>query len=179
MGWSKQGNNLIIWGRATKDASLFETKNGRFVSNFPVKYSYRHDEDGNVLVDYMNVDVWGKLAKIVGDDTIGVAKGDMVLVAGQILRDNFYGKDEDKTVPKYKLNAELVFDMTSINQLMEMVMATEEEEPAEEEPPKPKPKIINAATQPEFEDNNEYDKFSGGDPVSFENWEEEPGQLPF
>lgn len=168
MGVLKTGKNMLIWGRATRDATLIETKNGKFVSNFAVKYDYRHSiDDGSILLDYMEVDVWGNLAKIVGDANIGVGKGDMVLVAGQLIQDTFYKKGEDRSQPKYKLNAELVLDQTSINQLMEMVVGmAPPEEPEPEPEPAPKKKPVAATVQPVFENvDDEYDPFSDDSPA--------------
>lgn len=183
MGYAKQGNNLVIWGRATRDATLIETKSGKWVSGFAVKYDYRHNTDGDTVIDYMEVSVWGNLAKTVGDANIGVGKGDMVLVAGQLIQDTFYKKGEDRSQPKYKLNAELVLDQTSINQLMEMVVGTAETEEPEPEPePAPKKKPITATDQPIFEDvDDEYDPFSDASPAEpfISKEDEEAYDLPY
>ena len=163
MGYFKQGNKMLIWGRSTRDATFRVTNSGKKVSGFAVKYDYRHDPDGQPINEYMEVSCWGKLAQWVGDESVGIGKGDMVIVAGDLMKDEFYKKDEDRSKVKYKLNADLVMDMTSFFQLMEMVMQMVNGDESEEEPeptPKPKPKPISATVQQEFEDVEEIDPFS-------------------
>lgn len=157
MGYFKQANKLMIWGRATRDATFKVTNSGKKVSGFSVKYDFRHDPDGQPINEYMEVSCWGKLAEWVGDEDIGVGKGDMVLVAGELMADKFYKKDEDRSKPKYKLNADLVLDMTSNFQMLEVLFRREHEPEPE---PEPKKKPISATVQQEFEDVEEFDLYS-------------------
>ena len=125
MGYVKQANRIQIWGKATRDAQLRTTKNGKHVVGFGVKYDRHSNEDGQTVNEYMEVSAWGDLAVWCGDEQIGIAKGDTVIVCGELIKDDFYRDGEDKSKPKYKVNADVVLDATSIFQLMKIVMSGE------------------------------------------------------
>ena len=150
MGYFKNGNKMLIWGTAARDASVKTTKSGKNVCGFAVKYDWHHDENGKPVTEFMEVSMWGDNALFVGHDHIGVAKGDMVLVCGEMTKDTFYKQGEDRSKPKYKINADLVLDMTTIFQITQMVAGGEpEEEPA---PPPKREKHRSSPVQQEFQD---------------------------
>jgi len=114
--------SIIIWGTATRDASLRQTGTGKSVSGFGMKYNRRHNENGQMVSEYMEVSMWGENAKFVGDPDLGIAKGDSVLVCGVLVEDNFRKDGEDPDVEKWKIDADIVIDMTSIFQVAQMVV---------------------------------------------------------
>ena len=176
MGYFKNGNKMLIWGSAARDASVTTTKSGKNVCGFAVKYDWHHDENGKPVTEFMEVSMWGDNALFVGHENIGVAKGDMVLVCGDMVKDTFYKQGEDRSKPKYKINADLVLDMTSIFQVAQIVAGGDvEEEPA---PPPQKEKRRPAKVQQEFQDvGGPKDPFT-----SITDEEEDPfddGELPY
>lgn len=176
MGYFKQGNKMFIWGRVTRDASFNQTSKGRSVSGFGVKYDYRYDPDGQPLNEFMEVSCWGKLAEWVGAENTGIGKGDIVLVAGVLMKDTYYKQNEDRSKVKYKLNADLVLDATSIFQLLEMVMQLINGEIPEKE--SKKKSAISAPEQQEFEDAGDTDDPYAESPFITPE-EEEEYDLPY
>lgn len=153
----KQGDKIILEGTALWDSDLVQTRSGKYVSHFKMKYDRHHNEDGQMVNESIEVSVWRDNALFVGDPNIGVSKGDTVLVFGRLVEDNYYKEGEDKSVTKYKVEANLVYDMTSFYQLARMVVGGEdaEEEETESEPPKPEAKP--APQQSAFVDEDEDD----------------------
>lgn len=130
----KKGS-VILWGTVTRDAELRQTKNGRSFASFSMKYDRHHNEDGQMVNEYMNVTMWGDDAKFIGDENVGIAKGDTIIVCGQLVEDTYRKEGEDPDIEKLKVNAEIVLDMTSIFQVANMVVlgdAPHDEEPAPE-----------------------------------------------
>lgn len=117
----KKGS-CIIWGTVTRDAKLRQTNSGKSVTGFGMKYDRHHNEDGQKVNEYMEVSVWDEASMFVGDEDIGIAKGDTVLVCGQLVEDTYRKEGEDPNVQKWKINAEVVLDMTSIFQVARMVV---------------------------------------------------------
>lgn len=160
----KKGS-IIIWGNVTRDAELRETKSGRPYATFGMRYDRHHNEDGQMVNEYMNVTIWGDDAKFVGDGDIGLAKGDTVIVFGQLVEDTYRKEGEDPNIQKWKVNAEAVLDMTSIFQVAGMVVGGEV--PQDEDEPTP-PK----AAKPKFTETTEKTPFQ-------EEIEDSDGELPF
>ena len=160
----KNDGTTLIWGTVTQEAKLRETKNGRLYTSFSMKYGRRHNEDGQMVNDYMNVTMWGDDAKFIGDESVGIAKGDTVLVCGYLVEDTYRKEGEDPNVKKWKLNADLVLDMTSIFQVAQMVVNGET--PAMEAPP------IHAPSKPKFTATEEKTPFQT-------EIEESENELPF
>ncbi len=117
-----KNRSIIIWGTATRDASLRQTGSGKSVSGFGMKYNRGHNENGQMVSEYMEVSVWGDNAKFVGDADLGIAKGDTVLVCGLLVEDTFRRDGEDPDAEKWKIDADIVIDMTSIFQVAQMVV---------------------------------------------------------
>lgn len=177
MGYFKNGNKMLIWGTAARDASVKTTKSGKNVCGFAVKYDWHHDENGKAVTEFMEVSMWGDNALFVGHDSIGVAKGDMVLVCGEMTKDTFYKQGEDRSKPKYKINAELVLDMTSIFQVTQMVAGGDEEPPDE---PEKKERPRSAPVQQDFKDvGGPRDPFSSIDDDESDPFESDDGELPY
>ena len=129
----KKGS-CIIWGTVTRDAKLRQTNSGKNVTGFGMKYDRHHNEDGQMVNEYMEISVWDDTALFVGDHDIGVAKGDYVLVCGQLVPDTFRKEGEDPDAEKWKINADIVLDMTSIFQVAQMVVNGEAPQPTESTP---------------------------------------------
>lgn len=120
--FNKSGNYMLLWGKVSRDAVCHTTQKGRQVAGFSMTYDRRHNEDGQMKSQFMEVSAWGDEALYVGHEDIGVCKGDIVLVAGKLVEDSFYKDGEDRSVKKYKIDADLILDMTSIFQLAQMVV---------------------------------------------------------
>lgn len=117
-----KNGSFILWGTVTRDAKLRQTNSGKNVASFGMKYDRHHNEDGQKVNEYMEVSIWDDAAVYVGDPDIGIAKGDTVVVFGQLQEDTFRKEGEDPNIKKWKINAEIVIDMTSIFQVAQMVV---------------------------------------------------------
>lgn len=159
-----KNGTIMIWGTVTQEAKLRETKSGRSYASFGMKYDRHHNEDGQMVNEYMNVTMWGDDAKFIGDEDIGLAKGDTVLVCGQLVEDTYRKEGEDPDVQKWKVNADVVIDMTSIFQVAQMVVNGDAPAPAA--PPAPAP------SKPKFTDTEEKTPFQ-------QALEDDDGSLPF
>lgn len=122
MGYAKQKNMMVMWGIATSEPKLRTTQSGKHVCSFYLQYNKHVNEDGQKVKESMSVTAWNDLAEYICDNDIGIGKYDELLVCGEIVPDTYYGRNEDPNVPKYKINAELILPMTSIYQLMMMVV---------------------------------------------------------
>lgn len=122
MGYAKQKNMMVMWGIATSEPKLRTTQSGKHVCSFYLQYNKHMNEDGQKVKESMSVTAWNDLAEYICDNDIGIGKYDELLVCGEIVPDTYYGRNEDPNVPKYKINAELILPMTSIYQLMMMVV---------------------------------------------------------
>ena len=126
-----KNGSFIFWGTVTRDAKLIQTKTGKNVASFSIKYDRHHNEDGQMVNEYMEVSVWHENALFVGDSDVGIAKGDSVFICGQLVEDTFRKEGEDPNIKKWKINADIVLDMTSIFQVAQMVVNGEAPAPAE------------------------------------------------
>lgn len=122
MGYNKQKNMMVMWGIATSEPKLRTTQSGKHVCSFYLQYNKHVNEDGQKVKESMSVTAWNDLAEYICDNDIGIGKYDELLVCGEIVPDTYYGQNEDPNIPKYKINAELILPMTSIYQLMMMVV---------------------------------------------------------
>ena len=116
-----KNGSFILWGTVTRDAKLRQTNSGKNVTSFGMKYDRHHNEDGQKVNEYMEVSIWDDAAVYVGDPDIGIAKGDSVFVCGTLQEDTYRKEGEDPNIKKWKINAEIVIDMTSIFQVAQMV----------------------------------------------------------
>ena len=132
-----KNGSFIFWGTVTRDAKLRQTNSGKNVAGFGMKYNRGHNEDGQMVNEYMEVSIWDDAAVYVGDPDIGIAKGDSVFVCGQLQEDTYRKEGEDPNIKKWKINAEIVIDMTSIFQVAQMVV-NGEAPPHEDSEPAPK-----------------------------------------
>lgn len=158
MGYVKQGNTMLVVGRVTRDAKYRRTKSGKSVASFAMQYDRHHDEDGNNVNDYIDVSMWGENARFIGDDNIGVAKNDIVLVVGFLTKDSYHSTEDEV---KYKISADLVLDMTSIFQVAQMVVNglpedTDEEPEEDESAPTPQPNQKSVFTETDEPDDNPF-----------------------
>ena len=80
-----KNGSFILWGTVTRDAKLRQTNSGKNVAGFGMKYNRGHNEDGQMVNSYMEVSVWEDNAHFIGDADVGIAKGDYVLVCGQLV----------------------------------------------------------------------------------------------
>ena len=154
----KKGS-IILWGTVTLEPTMRQTKNGRPYTSFGMKYDRHHNEDGQKVNEYMNVTMWGDDAKFIGDEDIGLAKGDTVVVCGQLVEDTYRKEGEDPDIQKWRVNAEVVLDITSIFQVAQMVVG------GGVSAPEPEPKSA-------FTETTEKTPFQ-------EDLDEADGELPF
>lgn len=171
MGYAKQKNMMVMWGIATSEPKLRTTQSGRSVCSFYLQYNKHINEDGQKVKESMSVTAWNDLAEYICDNDIGIGKYDELLVCGEIVPDTYYGQNEDTSIPKYKINAELILPMTSIYQLMMMVVNGG----ANIKPPdtEPKPKSMTKHGQIDVDDDPEdYDS-------TFTDDDSDDGELPF
>lgn len=127
MSYMKSGNTMLMVGKVSRDATLRETRTGKHVAGFSMRYARQHNVDGQMENKYMEVTVWNDDALLIGDENIGIGKGDTVLVVGQLVEDTYRREGEDPNEPKYKVDADIVLDMTSIFQVAQMVVLGGEE----------------------------------------------------
>lgn len=159
-----KSGTIILWGTVTQEPKLRETKSGRSYASFGMKYDRHHNEDGQMVNEYMNVTMWGDDAKFIGDESIGLGKGDTILVCGQLVEDTYRKEGEDPNVQKWKVNADIVIDMTSIFQVAQMVV--DGDVPAHNEP------AASAPSKPKFTDTEEKTPFQ-------QDVDDADGELPF
>jgi len=157
-----KNGSFILWGTVTRDAKLRQTNSGKSVASFGMKYDRHHNEDGQKVNEYMEVSIWDDSAVYVGDPDIGIAKGDSVLVCGQLQEDTYRKEGEDPNIKKWKITADIVLDMTSIFQVAQMVVDGGGEV-AQEAPTTAKPKFTEEQSKTPFE----------------EMMDSEEGELPF
>ena len=157
MGYLKQGNTMLIVGRVTREAKHRKTKSGKSVASFAMQYDRHHDEDGNNVYDYMDVSMWHDSAKFIGDENIGIAKNDIVLVVGYVVKDSYHSTENEI---KYKISADIVLDMTSIFQVAQMVVSglgdDVSDEPDEDATSSPQPKKPSVFTETDEPDDNPF-----------------------
>lgn len=176
-----KNGSFILWGEVTWDAKVYEARTGNKFTSFRMKYNRGHNVDGVMVNDTIEVTFWDskytKLADLVGDPDFGIAKGDIVLVCGQLVEDTYRKEGEDPNTPKWKINADIVIDMTSIFQVAQMVVhgggTVEEEEPTPSpHNPREKESPISKPAKPKFKGTVEKTPF-------MEEIEESDGELPF
>lgn len=155
-----KNGSFILWGTVTRDAKLRQTNSGKNVTSFGMKYDRHHNEDGQKVNEYMEVSIWDDAAVYVGDPDIGIAKGDSVFVCGTLQEDTYRKEGEDPNIKKWKINAEIVIDMTSIFQVAQMVVNGEA--PLHEDSD-PAPKFTATAEKTPFQ----------------QELEDDDGELPF
>ena len=104
MGYIKTSNNqMVIWGQVAQNATFRCFDSGKSVSNFSVKYGRAEsDGQGSKKGLFINVSAWGK----TGEYASGLEKGDYVLCAGTLERDDYRSKKKGEDI--FLLNAEIV-----------------------------------------------------------------------
>jgi len=87
-------NSVIIVGNLTRDPEIKFIASGTAVAGFGVAVNekYKQGDEWKERVNYFDVEAWGKLAEICGEN---LAKGRNVLVAGA-LRYESWEKDGEK-----------------------------------------------------------------------------------
>lgn len=148
--FNKSGNYMLMWGKASRDAILRTTQKGKNWTSFAMSYDRKHDIDGQMKTQYIEVVIWGDDALYVGHEDIGISKGDQILVGGRLVEDTYYREGEDRSVKKYKVEADLVVDMTSIFQIAQMVVV-DGIEPTPTPAPQPRQRQ-SAPKKPQFTD---------------------------
>ena len=160
----KNDGTILIWGTVTQEPKLYTSKSGKPYTNFGMKYGRRHNEDGQMVTDFMNVTMFGDSANFIGDESIGLGKGDAIIVCGTLVEDTYHKEGEDPNVQKWKILADIVIDMTSIFQVAQMVVNGDA--PAVEATPAPTP------SKPKFTATEEKTPFQ-------QEIEESENELPF
>ena len=156
-----KNGSFILWGTATREAKLRQTNSGKSVASFGMKYDRHHNEDGQKVNEYMEVSVWDDNAHFIGVPDVGIAKGDYIFVCGQLVEDTYRKDGEDPNIKKWKINADIVIDMTSIFQVAQMVVNGSL--PSAELPDEHKPAFSEEKAKTPFE----------------EELEDSDGELPF
>ena len=171
-----KNGSFIVWGTVTRDPKIRQTNSGKTVTGFGMKYNRGHNEDGQMVNEYIEVSIWDDNAVYVGDPDTGVAKGDYILVCGQLQEDTYRKEGEDPNIKKWKINAEIILDMTSIFQVAQLVVhggAAEEEEPAPApRNPREKESPVSKPAKPKFKGTTERTPF-------MDEIDESDGELPF
>lgn len=163
--YMKQGNTIMLVGTVIREAKIRETRNGKTVSSFYMQYGFHHDPDGKPVKDCIDVSVWGENARFIGDEDIGVAKGDTVFVVGYLVEDKYHTEKDGE--PKYKVTADLVLDMTSIFQVAQMVV----------NPATPTVNDVSKKEPPTL--NSGFTEVDGEEPSPFLTEEDEMFELPY
>lgn len=104
MGYIKTSNNqMVVWGQVTQDATFRHFDSGKNVCNFSLKYGRAESNgQGSKKGLFINVSAWGK----TGEYASGLEKGDYVICAGTLERDDYRSKKKGEDV--FLLNAEIV-----------------------------------------------------------------------
>lgn len=104
MGYIKTSNNqMVVWGQVTQDATFRHFDSGKSVCNFSVKYGRAESNgQGSKKGLFINVSAWGK----TGEYAAGLEKGDYVICAGTLERDDYRSKKKGEDI--FLLNAEIV-----------------------------------------------------------------------
>lgn len=91
MGYLKQGNSVLVWGRVSgRDASFRQFDSGKCVTNFSVCFGHGEaDAQGRKPGKYMDVKVWNDNAHYAAC----LEKGDTVLVAGELRKEREPDRD--------------------------------------------------------------------------------------
>ena len=83
-------------GRATKDAEVSTTNNGKSVAKFTIAVDRRYkNADGEKVADFINIVAWSKLAEICGKY---VKKGKQVAVIGELQGRSYEVNGEKKFI---------------------------------------------------------------------------------
>ncbi len=99
----KGGKSALACGFVPRDAEVRQTQTGKLVVNFSIKRGDVLNEDGTRTAQWLNCVAWQK----VGDIAQYIAKGDMVLCAGELQERTYETSDgESRTVTE--LNCEFV-----------------------------------------------------------------------
>lgn len=80
---------LLILGRATKDAEVLESKEGKEYGRFTVVVNEYRGKDKEEVASYFNVLVFGKTVKRIDK----IQKGDYVMVEGRPEADPYLSND--------------------------------------------------------------------------------------
>ena len=120
-----KGQSFIVWGAATHDARAYTTSGGKSKTLFSIAYNRYKDQDGEKHTDFMDVETWGPLA----DYAAGIEKGDVLLLGGQYVKDEYMSKKKGEE--RWKLVAEIV--------LVQPTAMAEEPDPGYSEPEEPEP----------------------------------------
>ena len=104
MGYIKTSNNqMVVWGQVTQDATFRHFDSGKSVCNFSLKYGRAESNgQGSKKGLFINVSAWGK----TGEYASGLEKGDYVICAGTLERDDYRSKKKGEDI--FLLNAEIV-----------------------------------------------------------------------
>lgn len=75
-------NKIVLLGRLVKDVDIKYTQTGKVVASFTLAVDRPFvGQDGNKEADFINCQIWGKSAELLGDS---VHKGQRVLVEGRL-----------------------------------------------------------------------------------------------
>ncbi len=95
-------NSVILNGRLVKDVELEnygKGKNAGVYANFSIAVGRGYkDEDGEIVVDFINCKAFNKVAEIISQY---VNKGDMVTILGRLNVDKYENKDGETRYATY------------------------------------------------------------------------------
>lgn len=99
MGYIKnKDGSMVLWGTVTSGPKVRRFDSGKAKVNISVCYENRRNENGDTVKKYLDVDSWGRLAKMASH----LERGDDVTVVGFLARDDYRSdrKGEDVFVLK-------------------------------------------------------------------------------
>lgn len=148
--YNKQTQNMLLWGRVTRDAEMKQSKNGKEYAIVSVQYGKHYDEDGNMVRDYMDCSFWGDYAKDVANPDIGITKGDLVMIAGMLYKDEYKSEKEGREI--YSMNADIILDSTASFTLAKMLVDPGTEEAIANPAPQKKSAFVSSQEKTPFEE---------------------------
>lgn len=124
-------NKVILNGRLCQDISIVTTKDNKQYARFCVAVDRCADEDGNVVVDYIDCVAFDREARFLNKY---FAPGDGMIIDGQLQTSVYEGKDGNRRKSTAVVVKDLCFAQGTIKRgVTEMV-----EEPAPEAAPEKK-----------------------------------------
>lgn len=81
-------NQVLLTGRLTRDPEQRQTPSGICVCDFVIGVNH-YATDGKQYAEYPRCTAWNKTAEFLTNAEKGIKKGDLVLVRGRLVADNF------------------------------------------------------------------------------------------
>lgn len=113
----------IAIGKLIKDATFKTLSSGKEISKFTIQYGVEAVTTGGRRNGLLLVcDAWERMAEFAA----ALEKGDIVLVAGPYMKDDFWSLKQGKDV--YKMNCEIILPQPQAMVGEELAESTEDEE---------------------------------------------------